>query len=192
MRGPSITKETAEGVAALWEQEAEGLLRYATVITNCGEEAGDLVSRAFEAAALAWAKVGPRDPDAQRAWLRRTCKNMWIDGIRRSENLDRLQAELAERYHRAELDPADLALLRHAAGHCLRAINGLPTVRRRVAVLYFLEETPCRVIAELLGIAPSGVRKHVAKARRRLQRDLKPFIDDRDQRETALREEAGA
>ncbi|MFE6052509.1 RNA polymerase sigma factor [Kitasatospora sp. NPDC056446] len=192
MTQPRITKETADHVAALWEREAEGLLRYTTVITNSAEEAGDLVSRAFEAAVRAWAKVGPRSPDEQRAWLRRTSKNMWIDSIRRSMNLDRLQPELAKRYHRAELGPADLALLRQAADHCLRVINSLPTVQRQVAVLYFLEEHPPPVIAELLEIAPSGVRKHVAKARRKLQEELGPLMDDRHETHTALREEARA
>ncbi|WP_208637193.1 RNA polymerase sigma factor, partial [Streptomyces swartbergensis] len=124
------------------------------------------------------------------AWLRRTCKNMWIDGIRRSENLKKLQPEVAERYHRAQLDPADLALLRLAADHCLHVINSLPTARRRVAVLYFLEEHPAPVIAELLEIAPSGVRKHVAEVRRRLQRELAPFVNDRHEAPSALRKEA--
>ncbi|CAL9337642.1 hypothetical protein SUDANB176_00198 [Streptomyces sp. enrichment culture] len=192
MTQPRITKETADQVAALWDREAEGLLRYTTVIANNASEAGDLVSRAFEAVALAWATVGSREPDAQRAWLRRTCKNMWIDGIRRSENLSRLQPALAERYHRAELDPADLALLRLAADHCLCVINSLPTARRRVAVLYFLEEHPPPVIAELLGIAPSGVRKHVAEARRRLKEELGPFMDDRHEARSGLRKEARA
>ncbi|AZQ32116.1 sigma-70 family RNA polymerase sigma factor [Streptomyces cyaneochromogenes] len=190
MTQPRLTIETASQVAALWHRESEGLLRYTTVITNNAAEAGDLVSRAFEAAALAWATVGPRSQNAQRAWLRRTCKNMWIDGIRRSHNLDRLQPELAERYQRAELDPADLALLRQAADHCLCVINSLPTVRRRVAILYFLEEHPPPVIAELLEIAPSGVRKHVANARQKLQEEVWPFLDDRTR--TALQEEARA
>ncbi|MFF3055006.1 RNA polymerase sigma factor [Streptomyces sp. NPDC057909] len=176
---PCITKETADQVAALWDREAEGLTRYTTVITNSAAEAGDLVSNAFEAVALAWTTVGPRNADAQRAWLRRTCKNMWIDGIRRSETLHRLQPELAHRYQPAEPDPADLVLLRQAADHCLRVINSLPAVQRRVAVLYFLEEHPPLVIAILLEIAPSGVRKHVAKARQRLREELGSFIGDR-------------
>ncbi|MFJ8636445.1 RNA polymerase sigma factor [Streptomyces sp. NPDC093568] len=192
MTRPRITEETADRVAALWDREAEGLLRYTTVITNNAGEAGDLVSRAFEAAAEAWATVGSRDPDAQRAWLRRTCRNMWIDGIRRAENLSRLQPELAERYHRAVLGPADLTLLRLATDHCIRVINSLPPARRRVAVLYFLEEYPPPIIARLLEIAPSGVRKHVAEARRRLQEELRPFVDDRHEARTALRREASA
>ncbi|MFI6373393.1 RNA polymerase sigma factor [Streptomyces sp. NPDC050546] len=192
MTQSSITKDTADQVAALWDREAEGLVRYTTVITNNTAEAGDLVSRAFEAAALAWSTVGPREPEAQRAWLRRTSKNMWIDGIRRSENLSRLQPALAARYHRAALDPADLALLRLAADHCLRVINGLPTARRRIAVLYFLEEHTQSAIAELLEIAPSGVRKHVSEARRRLREELGPFVDDRHKAPTGLRKEARA
>jgi RNA polymerase sigma factor (sigma-70 family) len=178
VKQPRITKETADQVAALWDREAEGLLRYTTVITGGGDDAGDLVSRAFEAAARDWATVGSRSSDAQRAWLRRTCKNMWIDDIRRSANLDRLQPELALRYQRAEIGPADLALLRQAADHCLGVINSLPTVRRRIAVLYFLEEHPAPVIAELLEIKSSGVRKHVAEARRKLREELGTFIDD--------------
>ncbi|WP_330334719.1 sigma-70 family RNA polymerase sigma factor [Streptomyces sp. NBC_00536] len=192
MTQPRITKEAADQVEALWDQEAEGLLRYATVLTNSDAEGGDLVSRTFEAAVLDWATVGPRNPGAQRAWLRRVCKNMWIDGVRRSANLDRLRPELAERYQRAELDPADVALLRQAADHCVRVISSLPTVRRQVAVLYFLEEHPPPVIAELLEIAPSGVRKHVAKARHTLQEELGAFIHDRHETRTALREEASS
>ncbi|MDQ0771609.1 RNA polymerase sigma factor (sigma-70 family) [Streptomyces aurantiacus] len=192
MTQPRIAKETAEQVADLWDREAEGLQRYTTVITNSESEAGDLVSRAFEAVAHAWATVGPRKPDAQRAWLRRTCRNMWIDSIRRSENLNRLKPALAERYCRAVLDPADVAMLRIAADHGLRVIKSLPTVRRRVAVLYFLEEQPSPVIAALLEIEPSGVRKHVAEARRILREELRPFVDERHKTRPALRKEARA
>ncbi|MHB6912724.1 RNA polymerase sigma factor [Streptomyces sp. DB-54] len=192
MTQPRITKETADQVAALWDREAEGLLRYATVLTNNAAEAGDLVSRAFEAAVLDWGTVGSRKLGAQMAWLRRVCKNMWIDDVRRSANLDRLRPELAERCQRAELDPEDAALLGQAADHCLRVMSGLPTVRRQVAVLFFLEEYPSSVIAELLGIASSGVRKHVAKARHELQKELGAFVDHGCEAQAALREEARA
>ncbi|KUN33481.1 RNA polymerase sigma factor [Streptomyces olivochromogenes] len=166
-------------MAALWDREAEGLLRYTIVITNNDAEAGDLVSRAFECVAEDWSKVGPRSADAQRAWLRQTCKNKWIDGLRHSKIRSRLQPELTWYYKPAEVDPADLVVLRQEAEHCLRVINSLPTVQRRVAVLYFLEEHSPPEIAELLGIKPSGVRKHVAKARQRLREELGSFIGDR-------------
>ncbi|WP_328512933.1 sigma-70 family RNA polymerase sigma factor [Streptomyces mirabilis] len=192
MTRPSITEETADQVAALWDREAEGLLRYTIVRTGSTEEGGDLVSRAFEAAAVDWATVGPRSQDAQRAWLRRTCMNMWIDGIRRSANLDRLRPELAKRYQRAELNPADLVVLRQAADHCLHVINNLPTQQRAVAVLYFLEEQTSLVIAERLEITASGVRKHVSEARKKLQAELRAFVDDQHETRTAPREEASA
>lgn len=38
MTQPRITKEAADQVEALWDQEAEGLLRYATVLTNSDAE----------------------------------------------------------------------------------------------------------------------------------------------------------
>lgn len=176
MTRPRLTRETAEQLAELWDREAEGLLRYTTVTTNSAAEAGDLVQRAFEAAALSWEKVGQRRPDEQRAWLRRTCRNMWIDSVRRSKRLGDLQSDLAERYHRTEPDPASLALTRAAVDHCLNVINRFPTARRRVALLYFLEEHSPMMIADFLGIASSSVRVHVSKARRQLREELAEFM----------------
>ncbi|MFF4355099.1 RNA polymerase sigma factor [Streptomyces sp. NPDC001530] len=179
-------------MAELWDREAEGLRKYTTVITNNAAEAGDLVQRAFEAAALSWDKVGQRGPEEQRAWLRRACRNMWIDSVRRSKRLGELRPDLAERYHRTEPDPASLVLTRAAVDHCLRVINGFPKARRRVALLYFLEEHSALMIAELLGITASGVRVHVSKARRQLREELAEFVASPNEQRTALGEEARA
>lgn len=178
MKQPRIPRETAHEVAALFDQEEPDLLSYATVLNGRDEEtAKDLVQQTFMAAAVAWDKVGPRSADGRRAWLRVTCRNKWIDQIRRARKLQTLQSHLERRYARTEPDPADIVLTREALARCWSVVRSLPPVRRQVAVLAWLEGYTTADIAVLLAIQPSGVRKHLSIARDIIQREVGPYLD---------------
>ncbi|MER8062787.1 MULTISPECIES: sigma-70 family RNA polymerase sigma factor [unclassified Streptomyces] len=159
-----------EQVAALWDREAVSLTRYAMVRTG-GDQATaeDLVQQTFMAAFLQWKSLASLDVEERRKWLRRVCRNKWIDGIRREVHGERTQPELERLYEQVAPDPADAVIALDDLDRCLQAIRELPPRRRQVALLYFVEQQSELRIAQLLDIAPSGVRKHVARARRAMR-----------------------
>jgi RNA polymerase sigma factor (sigma-70 family) len=68
----------------------------------------------------------------------------------------------------------DVVLARADLECCLEVIRNLPERRRQIAVLFFIEQYSAARIAYLLGLQPSGVRKHIAKARAALREAVKP------------------
>ncbi|MFB6642960.1 RNA polymerase sigma factor [Streptomyces chartreusis] len=193
MKQRRIPKETADQVTELFDREEQSLMRFASVLT-AGETVGaaDLVQRTFMAAALDWGTVGERDINGQAAWLRRTCRNKWIDDLRRSGTLEHLLPQLARRYACPAPDPADTAIARLMLDQCWRAIGALPPVRRQVALLHWHQGYNAAEIAELLGIEPSGVRKHISCARRALRLRVGPYLDRQLIETAGLPEEEGA
>ncbi|MFD3504477.1 RNA polymerase sigma factor [Streptomyces sp. NPDC058678] len=179
MTGRRISEQTAHEVSQLWDCEAVPLLRYAMVLTAGAQPAAeDLVQRVFMAVALQWESLTaassfttPRKVEAgrHRAWLRRVCRNLWIDDIRRSQTLNRLGAELARDLACPPPDPADVVVARDDLERCWTVIRHFPERRRQIALLYFVEQCSTTQISQLLGIEPSGVRKHVALARAALR-----------------------
>jgi RNA polymerase sigma factor (sigma-70 family) len=160
----------AKQVAALWDREAPSLTRYAMVRTG-GDQATaeDLVQQTFMAAFLQWESLVSLDAEEHRKWLRRVCRNKWIDGIRREAHGERVQPDLERLYEQVAPDPADAVIALDDLDRCLQVIRELPPRRREVALLYFVEQQSELRIAQLLDIAPSGVRKHVARARRAIR-----------------------
>ncbi|MEU9575100.1 sigma-70 family RNA polymerase sigma factor [Streptomyces massasporeus] len=178
MKQRRIPKETADQVTELFDREESGLMRFASVLT-AGEsaQAADLVQRTFMAAAMDWGTLGERDFAGQAAWLRRTCRNKWIDDLRRSSTMEDLLPHLARRYGFQAPDPADAAIARVVLDQCWRVIGALPPTRRQVALLHWQQGYSAAEIAELLEIQPSGVRKHISYARRTLQQRVGPYLD---------------
>ncbi|MGW3124678.1 RNA polymerase sigma factor [Streptomyces sp. NPDC001107] len=179
MTSRRISKQTADEVSQLWDYEAMPLLRYAMVLTGGAQPAAeDLVQRVFMAVAKQWAALTAAsvfcmarkgEAGRHRAWLRRVCRNLWIDDLRRAQRLSRLDAELARQYTSPPRDPADVILARDTLERCWMVIRGFPERRRQVALLYFVEQRSTAQISILLGIEPSGVRKHIALARAALR-----------------------
>ncbi|MYS40672.1 sigma-70 family RNA polymerase sigma factor [Streptomyces sp. SID5998] len=172
MRLPPATRRQ---IAALWEQEAEWLLRYAVIRTGENRSAAeDLVQTAFLAAAVQWPSLIDRTDDERRNWLRSVVHHKWVDGIRRARKLERLDTEEREKYASRGPDLVDVVLARADLERCWEVIRSLPERRRQIAVLFFIEQYSVARIAFLLGLQPSGVRKHVSKARAALRAAVKP------------------
>ncbi|MBG0850305.1 sigma-70 family RNA polymerase sigma factor [Streptomyces spinoverrucosus] len=170
-----LPPETRRQIAALWELEAEWLVRYAMVRTGEDQSAAeDLVQTAFLAAAVQWSSLVDRTDDERRNWLRSVVHHKWVDGIRRSRKLERLDTEERERYAGRGPDLVDVVLARADLECCLEVIRNLPERRRQIAVLFFIEQYSAARIAYLLDLQPSGVRKHIAKARAALREAVKP------------------
>jgi RNA polymerase sigma factor (sigma-70 family) len=168
------------------------LLRYAMVRTGGDQAASeDLVQQAFMAAAQRWESLADRDTESRRNWLHRTCRNKWIDDIRRASNLERLQPDLERLYTHIGPDPADTVIARDDLDRCWQVIREFPPRRRQVALMYFIEQLSELRIAQLLGIQPSGVRKHVAQARRALRTAVGGIFSEETPETSASREGEG-
>ncbi|MFJ8932118.1 RNA polymerase sigma factor [Streptomyces sp. NPDC102364] len=168
----------AAQVSALWKREAVHLLRYAMVRTGGNKsEAEDLVQQTFMAAFEQWKDLACRNESGQRGWLRRVCKNKWIDQIRREVLGEHTLPELDRYYGRSEPDPEAVIIAREDLDDCWQVIRQLSPRRRQVALLHFVDQLPAMAIAELLHISPEGVRKHIAKARKALREALPGLFD---------------
>jgi RNA polymerase sigma factor (sigma-70 family) len=173
-----ISEETAREVADLFDREEPALLNYAVAMNGGDEQAAkDLVQQTFMAAAVGWAGIRPRDPSKQRAWLRRTCRNKWIDKVRREQRLQGLQSDLVHRYTWTEADPSDVIVDRDVLARCWKVLRSFPPARQRVARLHWVEGYSAAEIATLLGIRPSGVRKHLSQAREVIHREVGPHMN---------------
>ncbi|WP_346177155.1 sigma-70 family RNA polymerase sigma factor [Streptomyces cuspidosporus] len=167
-------------MAELFDNEEPPLLNFAVMMTGGREQAAkDLVQQTFMAAALDWETVGQRPPAGQRAWLRTTCRNKWIDEIRRERRLRDLQGQLLRHHERTEADPADVVVSRDALARCWEVLRALPPVRHQVAWLYWIDGHTSSQIAVILGISPSGVRKHLSLAREIIHRQVGPYLNAR-------------
>ncbi|WP_327411379.1 sigma-70 family RNA polymerase sigma factor (plasmid) [Streptomyces sp. NBC_01281] len=187
-----IPKDVAEQVEALWEQERSSLQRHAMLRTGGDKPAAeDLVQQAFMAAALQWESLAGRDPVERGQWLRSVCRNKWIDSIRKEATGERLQPGMARLYARTGPDPADTVIAREDLERCWQVIQALPPRRREVALLYFIEQQSVMRIAELLDLQPSGVRKHVAKARGAIREAVGGVLGDSAVETGAVREGEG-
>lgn len=167
-----IPRDAAEEVSRLWDREAASLTRFAVSRTADQSAAADLVQRTFMAAAEGWAKLADLDDEARRGWLRRVCTNKWIDDIRRSQRGRELHPQVHRLFERSEPDPADVVIAREDLDRCWQVIQGLPAVRRQIAVLYFVEGLSDLAIAQMMGTQPPNIRKHVAMARKTLRAAL--------------------
>jgi RNA polymerase sigma-70 factor (ECF subfamily) len=140
--------------------------------------AHDIVQEAFHDAALCWAKLRLRSPQAQEAWVRRVIRNKindhWRSNGRRLVSI--ADADWAAN-ETAEQDTAALALDGIEVEDCFRIIEAMPEMRRRVAYLQWQSQWSTSEIASHLGIAESTVRVHVCQARR----DLRVLRDGNDQ-----------
>ena len=74
-------------------------------------------------------------------------------------------------------DPVDELLTRERAMMVAAAVESLPDVYRTVVYLYYWNETPVNVIAEMLGVPAGTVRSYLHRARERMHRHLHDLRD---------------
>jgi len=141
-----------------------------SVLVNVGDRdvAQDLVDEAFARAWASWRSVG-RHP-APAAWVVRAALNVGISRWRRRRREVSLPdpgtvADLAARPGTADstLDPRIMA-----------ALTRLPARQRQVIALRLLLDLDTSRTAEVLGISPSAVKAHLARALAVLRSDLMP------------------
>lgn len=74
------------------------------------------------------------------------------------------------------LDPERIAAARSVMAQVYRRLGDLPARTRAIFVLYRIENVDKRTIAESLGISPSAVEKHVAKAMAHLMESARELM----------------
>src|SRR5215475_2373556 len=144
-----------------------------TVLVSVGDQdtAQDLVAEAFARAWASWRTVS-RHP-APAAWVVRTALNANISRWRRR----RREVAVPDLGTVADLPTAHGAADSPVDPRIMAALLRLPARQRQVVALrLFLDLDTCRT-AEVLGVAPSTVKAHLARALASLRDDLAPIRD---------------
>jgi anthranilate synthase component 2/putative glutamine amidotransferase len=136
--------------------------------------AEDLAQEAF---ARAWRSLPEGlSPERQRAWLRRTSRNLAVDELRRRARRPTVALEAADTVSGAVHDAA-------APDAAREALAGLPAHQRFVLLLHFDAGFTHAEIARLLDTTEDAVRKRVSRARaaflqsyRRMRDDATPLV----------------
>lgn len=115
-------------------------------------------------------------PERQRAWLRRTSRNLAVDELRRRARRPTVALDEADAAGRAVQDAAVPDAAREA-------LAGLPAHQRFVLLLHFDAGFTHAEIARLLDTTEEAVRKRVSRARaaflqsyRRMREDSTPLV----------------
>ncbi|MEQ8766261.1 MAG: sigma-70 family RNA polymerase sigma factor [Planctomycetota bacterium] len=110
-----------------------------------------------------------------RTWLYRIATNRFRETYAKKRRRERLAP--APEPDEVRSEPGESMRLGELETAVRSAIDRLPGKQRSVAVLSIYEELTPRDIAEVLGLKAETVRVHLHLARKRLQRDLDPFLE---------------
>lgn len=159
------TRSSGTSPAAFVSQHQGAVWRYLRYLGCTADQADDLTQETFLSALRAGLRH--RDDGATRSYLRRTARSRFLNALRAKR----------VRPHHATLDEADAvwdrwafeddgAELRAVVRHCVERL----TARARQCVELFYGQGESRAsIAELLGLAPEGVKSVLRRAREALR-----------------------
>jgi RNA polymerase sigma factor (sigma-70 family) len=133
--------------------------------------AQELVDEAFARACASWRKVS--EHPAPAAWVVRTALNENISRWRRR----RREVAVPDPGKFADLAGADAADGSAVDPRIMAALMRLPARQRQVVALRMFLDLDTDRTAEVLGVAPSTVKAHLARAIGALRDDLVPIGD---------------
>ena len=144
-----------------------------TVLVSVGDQdtAQELIDEAFARACASWRKVS-RHP-APAAWVIRTALNVNISRWRRR----RREVAVPDLGTVADLSTAHEATDGPVDPRIMAALLRLPARQRQVVALRLFLDLDTGRTAEVLGVAPSTVKAHLARALAALRDDLAPIRD---------------
>jgi len=143
--------------AEFYHRAKDDCLRTVLVSVGSQDRAQDLVDEAFARACASWRTVG-RHP-APAAWVIRTALNANISRWRRRHR----EVPVADGATGSTVDPRIMA-----------ALLRLPLRQRQVVALRLFLDFDTGRTAEVLGVAPSTVKAHLARALASLRDELAP------------------
>ncbi|MFF0094655.1 RNA polymerase sigma factor [Streptomyces canus] len=150
-------------ISLLYMEVSRELEEFAGRLLGSSHTSSDVTQEAFEAAALRWGRLRSLDRSAQRAWLFRFVRlkvfEKWRSAGRRAPLPDDLDCP-------SVFDTPQTAAANVLLERCWDAIDALPPMRRRVALLRWQGDWTAREIAEHLGMTASTVRVHLHGARK--------------------------
>ncbi len=139
---------------AFFRGEYPRLVAVGTALCGDREAARDMAQEALLRAYRAWPAVGAMERPG--AWCRRVLVNLAIDRGRRSGREQRALARIGT---------TDEAPAASDDDRFWPAVRALPERQRAAVVLYYVEDQPIDVIAEVLGIATGTVKASLHAAR---------------------------
>jgi RNA polymerase sigma factor (sigma-70 family) len=178
VKAPSLTDEEHAAVAAAYDELSEPLRRYAEGLpTRSGLPSGrDLANQTWKRAVEKWHTVGSLDRDRQMGWLRKVCRELQIDELRRLQCHGNLLPQLVRDEMTASDEVEHVVLCRLALDACVAALRSMPDRQREVARLAWLLQMPRRDIARLLEMNQVTIRVHLHNARKVLEREAGPHL----------------
>lgn len=153
-----------EGFREFYLKEHAAVVGLAYALSGNRWLAEDLAQEAFLAAHRNWGRIsGYEQPSA---WVRRVVANLSVSAFRRRVADAKALARLAvgQVTTLPELDPDHMEFW--------RAVRALPRRQAQVVALHYLDDRPVAEIAEILGMAPGTVKKHLFDGRRELAHRL--------------------
>ncbi len=146
-----------EAFDGFYRRELPGVLSLCYALVRRPEYAEEVAQEAFYRAYRDWETVGRLEH--RRAWVRRVAMNLAVSRLRRLGAEARALVRLGGRRSRPEVAPSV------ESEHFWAQVRALPRRQAQVVALYYLEDRSSADIAELLGIAESTVRVHLARGR---------------------------
>lgn len=146
-------------------------LRAVLVSVGDRDMAQELVDEAFARACASWRKVS--EHPAPAAWVVRTALNENISRWRRR----RREVAVPDPGKLADLAGADAADGSAVDPRIMAALMRLPARQRQAVALRMFLDLDTDRTAEVLGVAPSTVKAHLARAIGALRDDLVPIGD---------------
>ncbi len=120
-----------------------------------------------------------RGDSAFTSWLYRIAKNVCIDYHRKQKALfhtDPLHTTDEHRIATVHPDPSDGLQQQELREYLHAAIATLTPLRKRVFLLYYIEELSIKAIAEEMARSEGTIKSHLRNARLQLQEHLTPYL----------------
>jgi len=151
---------------------AQGLFRYAMVLSRNPTDAEDLLQETY---ARALKSIGTFQPGSEaKRWLFTILRNIWVNELRRRRALPKFAEFDPGQIHTTSVqgvseNPLEIHLASLERDMVRRAIQTLPLMFSEVVILREYEDLTCQEIAELLGCPIGTVMSRLTRARTRLR-----------------------
>ena len=160
---------------ALFARDYAALVRLAFLLTRDAATAEEIAMEAFVRVVGGWRRIGSMD--RPELYVRRIVVNLCSSSRRKRfierQMTDRLGARTPDRYEESQADPS-----------IARSLQRLPVRQRACIVLRYFEDRSESEMAEILRCSTGTVKSQLAKARAKLERELRALValeGDRDE-----------
>ena len=148
-----------------------GALRFAVRLTGNPQEAEEVVEEALLRVARSWKSF--RGEARFRTWLYRIVINVFRDRVAARPPPESLENEMPDG---RLADPASQVLAGELGRLIAARVSALPPRQREVVVLTAYEGLSPREVADVLAVSQANVHATLHVARRRLRRELAPYL----------------